>query len=286
MWAFRITAPHSVFNFKRGRGAKFAQLILAGYSAVGCCVPGLGAYRVPGKISMQQHVSGLDDVLQLRLGDVGQRDRVVVAEIDHRVAVRVGGDQRLQFLRGLHIGEVIELEHILLRVEIDDGVGADAGREHEMIAVRAADRHRDGLRRTRRRILRVGDGDIVGLGQRLAGRQIHLIVSGHEVEIDRSLAVALGRLIEREAAVIIRAVRRGRGGERGRRIVVGEGEIAGDGVGGGGCRRRGQHGRLGGRSGRRIEDERAAAPVRGESQRSIEIVEANVRRIAAISNRE
>ncbi len=59
---------------------------------------------------MQQHVAGLDNVPQLRLGDAGQRDAVVVAEIDHRVAMRVGRDQRLQFLHSLRVGEMVEFK--------------------------------------------------------------------------------------------------------------------------------------------------------------------------------
>jgi hypothetical protein len=33
-----------------------------------------------------------------------------VAEIDDRIAMRVAGDERLQFLNGLRVGEVVELD--------------------------------------------------------------------------------------------------------------------------------------------------------------------------------
>jgi hypothetical protein len=40
---------------------------------------------------------------------------------------------------------MIELEHVVLRIEVDDRVGADAGGEDETVIARAADRHRNGL---------------------------------------------------------------------------------------------------------------------------------------------
>ena len=70
---------------------------------------------------MQQDVAGLDDVLQFGGGHAGDRDAVVVAEIDHRIAMRVGRDERQQFLNVLRIGEMIELDCVMLRIEIDDG---------------------------------------------------------------------------------------------------------------------------------------------------------------------
>jgi hypothetical protein len=90
---------------------------------------------------MQQHVVGLDDLLDLRRGHAGERDAVVVAEIDHRVAMHVGGDELLQFLHGLRVGEVVELDRVGLRIEVDDGVGADIGFEYEGVVARAADRN-------------------------------------------------------------------------------------------------------------------------------------------------
>ena len=157
---------------------------------------------------MQQHVAGVDDLLQLRVGDASQRDTVIVAEINHRVAMRVGGDERLQFLNGLHIGEVIERERILLHIEIGDGVGADAGREDEIVVAWPADRHRDRLRHVRRGVLRIGGSHVVGLGQGLARRQIHLIAIGHKIETDRHGAVTLCRWVKREGAGAVGYFRR------------------------------------------------------------------------------
>jgi hypothetical protein len=67
----------------------------------------------------------LRELLQLDGGHVGNRDAVVMAELDHRIAVRVRGDERRQLLRRLDIGEVIELDRVVLGIEVDDGVKAD-----------------------------------------------------------------------------------------------------------------------------------------------------------------
>jgi len=91
-----------------------------------------------GNASMQ-----MDEALQVRLqvvrGHAGDRDAVVVAELDHRVAVNIGGDQRRQLLNVLDIGEVVELDSVGLRIKVDDGVGADARREYEIVVARPAD---------------------------------------------------------------------------------------------------------------------------------------------------
>lgn len=51
---------------------------------------------------------------------------VAVAEIDYRVSLRVRGDERRQLLRVLHVGEVLQLGRIGVRIEVGEGVGADA----------------------------------------------------------------------------------------------------------------------------------------------------------------
>lgn len=72
----------------------------------------------------------------------------------------------------------------------------------------SADRHRHGLIGVLRRFLRVGDGDIVGLGQSVTGCQIYLVIIGHEVEADRHVSIDGGYGIEREGADVVRAIRR------------------------------------------------------------------------------
>src|ERR1700722_20583885 len=94
---------------------------------------------------MEKTVPGWDVLLHLRGGHPRQYDAVVVAEIDQRIAMRIGGDERLQFLDGLHIGKVVELDRILLRIEVRNGVGTDARRENEMVVAVSADRNRDRL---------------------------------------------------------------------------------------------------------------------------------------------
>ena len=68
--------------------------------------------------------------LQVALRDARQRDAVVVAVFDDRVAVGVGRDERGQLLDILQVGEVFKLDRIGLRIEVDDRVGANAGREY------------------------------------------------------------------------------------------------------------------------------------------------------------
>ena len=111
-------------------------------SARWCCT-GCGALRAS---VLRQHLHvlldmPLDDLLDLRLGHAGERDAVVVAEIDHRVAMHVGGDELLQFLDGLRAGQVIELDRVGLRIEVDDCVGANAWLEKEVVVAGTADRH-------------------------------------------------------------------------------------------------------------------------------------------------
>ena len=38
----------------------------------------------------------------------------------------------------MNVGEVVELDRVGLRIEVDDGVGADAGIEYESVVARAA----------------------------------------------------------------------------------------------------------------------------------------------------
>ena len=61
-----------------------------------------------------------------------------------------------------------------------------------MVVAGPADRNRDGLVLGLRGVLSVGNRDIVGLGHGLAGREVDLVVAGHEVEADRHAAIAFG----------------------------------------------------------------------------------------------
>ena len=89
---------------------------------------------------MQENVTGLNDLLQFRGGCAGQCYAVVVAERDDRVAMRVRGHERLQFLYGLHVGELIEFDRVVLRIEVDDRVGADPRLEDETVIAGPAER--------------------------------------------------------------------------------------------------------------------------------------------------
>ena len=65
----------------------------------------------------------------------------MVPEIDQGVAMRIGGDERLQLLDRLSIGGLIELDGVLLRIAVRQGLGADARSEHEMVTAGTANRY-------------------------------------------------------------------------------------------------------------------------------------------------
>ena len=67
-------------------------------------------------------------------------DAVAVTELKHRVVVRIGRDRRGQFLHIMNVGEVAELDRVVLRIEVVDRLRAFAGVEHECIIAGAADR--------------------------------------------------------------------------------------------------------------------------------------------------
>ena len=56
---------------------------------------------------MQNDVACLRQLLQLRGGHAGDRDAIVMAELDHSVAVHVAGDKGFKFSQGLRIPEVV-----------------------------------------------------------------------------------------------------------------------------------------------------------------------------------
>jgi hypothetical protein len=96
-------------------------------------------------VSVHDHVARLRELLHLDGGHIGNRDAVVIAESDHGVAMRIAGDQRFELLHALRIGEVVELNRVVRRIEVYDGVGADARLEHEIVVARPADANRSDL---------------------------------------------------------------------------------------------------------------------------------------------
>ena len=60
---------------------------------------------------MQMH-EALQMRLQLRGGHPGDGNAIVVAELDHSIAVSVAGNVGCQLLQVLHVGEMIELDRI------------------------------------------------------------------------------------------------------------------------------------------------------------------------------
>jgi hypothetical protein len=83
--------------------------------------------------------------LQTDLRKPRNRDAVAVPKFDHCVTVSVAGDEGCQLLHGLNIGKVVKLDDVLLRIEVENGVGADPRLKDELIVAGAADRDRYGL---------------------------------------------------------------------------------------------------------------------------------------------
>ncbi len=61
--------------------------------------------------------------LQVVRAHAGQRDAVLVTEFDHRVAMRIGGDQRPQLLHVWNVDKMVELDGVSLRIKVGDGGG-------------------------------------------------------------------------------------------------------------------------------------------------------------------
>ena len=78
--------------------------------------------------------------LQLLRRPAHDREAIAVAELDHRVAVGVRRNQRHRLFHRLRVREVVELDGVMQRVEVLNGLYAHARPEHEVIA--AADRGR------------------------------------------------------------------------------------------------------------------------------------------------
>jgi hypothetical protein len=60
--------------------------------------------------------------LELLRVHTGEGHTVIVAELNHRVALVIRGDQRRRLCQGLRTGEVIELDRIQPGIELADGI--------------------------------------------------------------------------------------------------------------------------------------------------------------------
>lgn len=78
--------------------------------------------------------------LQLLRRPARDHEAIAVAELDHRVAVGVRRNQRHRLFHRLRVREVVELDGVMQRVEVLNGLCAHARPEHEVIAT--ADRGR------------------------------------------------------------------------------------------------------------------------------------------------
>ena len=140
---------------------------------------------------MQKDVAGLDKLLQLSWCFSRYRDAVVMTKIDHCIAMRVAGDERLQLLHRLRASEVIKLDSVLLRIEINDAVSAHTRRKYEIVTAGTANQNRNVLADVGAGVLSVGNADVVRLAQGLARREIDLILAECEAEIERPTVTVL-----------------------------------------------------------------------------------------------
>ena len=83
--------------------------------------------------------------LEVALANPRNCNAVVVPKLDYRFPVNVRRDEGCQFLHRLSVGKVVEFDGIGLRIEVDDGVGANARPEDEIVVSGAADRDRYSL---------------------------------------------------------------------------------------------------------------------------------------------
>src|ERR1700745_2628216 len=106
---------------------------------------------------MQKDVASLDKLLQLSECLSRYRDAVVVTKIDHCIAMRVAGDERLQLLHSLRVREVIKLDGVLLWIEINDAVSAHTRRKYEIVTAGTTDQNRNVLADVGAGVLSVGN---------------------------------------------------------------------------------------------------------------------------------
>ena len=126
--------------------------------------------------------------------DALERDAVVVAEINHGVAMRIGAEVVQHIADAVDIAELVELDGIadIVALGIRDGgeihhrIGADAWMEHELVVTETTDRNRDGLRN--RGIARIAHR----IGLRQTHQMIELGTAGGELPFDRSGACDSG----------------------------------------------------------------------------------------------
>jgi hypothetical protein len=60
-------------------------------------------------------------------------DTIAVVELNHCVAMHVGSDRGSQILHIMNVGEVVELDRLVLRIEIVDHLRAFARMEHKSV---------------------------------------------------------------------------------------------------------------------------------------------------------
>src|SRR5262245_14050246 len=77
-------------------------------------------------------------------------DTIAVAELKHRVVMHIGSNRGSQFLHIMNVGELVELDRVVLWIEVVDRLRALARVEHKRVVAGTAD----------------GDGGRIGVGSR------------------------------------------------------------------------------------------------------------------------
>ena len=99
-----------------------------------------------------------------------------MAEVNHRVAMRIVGNQRRQLLLRLSVSEAIKLDGIILRIEVCDRFGPNAWREYEIVVAWSANGDRHSLVHIQRRIMGIGNAHVVGLVYNLSCSEMDLVI--------------------------------------------------------------------------------------------------------------
>src|SRR5215471_16491225 len=82
----------------------------------------------------------LQVLLEKRRARARNGDTIAVAELNHRVAMRVGSDRGSQFLHIMNVSELVELDRVVLWIEVVDRLRALARVEYKGVVAGATNR--------------------------------------------------------------------------------------------------------------------------------------------------
>ena len=84
----------------------------------------------------------VEEILQILLQEGRTHARngntIAVPKLEHRVAMHVGSDRGSQLLHIMNVGELVELDRVVLRIEVVDRLRALARVEYKRVVAGAA----------------------------------------------------------------------------------------------------------------------------------------------------